>query len=192
MSPLCIGAAQRPMRGLTVCGDAFRVMSIGENTLIAIADGSGHGPEAAVAATLFCETAMARGSEPLPSILQAAHLKLRSTAGAAGALLTVNCKERLLHFAGIGDIILRGAGRTPVRAVSLPGMLGHRLHRTRMFHCECRKGDLYLLHTDGISSRFELASLPGESVQSIADSILARHGKVYDDATCLVLRWQDD
>lgn len=193
--PLSIGAAQRPLRGEKVCGDAFSIIETdAHTTLVALADGSGHGVEAARAASLFCDTVRAHGTEPLASIMRAAHRELRCTAGAAGALLVISRSAGSLEFVGVGNISLRSAGCAGDASsglVSLPGMLGHRMHRAHVFRTGYRKGDLYALFTDGVSSRFPLSEFAAQPVQAIADAIVREYGKRHDDATCLAIRWQE-
>jgi serine/threonine protein phosphatase PrpC len=49
-------------------------------------------------------------------------------------------------------------------------------------------GDLLVLFTDGISSRFVLEHFRALEAQPLADSLLAAHAKAHDDASCVVLR----
>ena len=54
MAKIQVGIAQRPANGEVVCGDHCAVVAEGAVTLIAVADGLGHGPHAATAAQQFC------------------------------------------------------------------------------------------------------------------------------------------
>jgi serine/threonine protein phosphatase PrpC len=50
------------------------------------------------------------------------------------------------------------------------------------------EGDLFVLHTDGISSRFSPEELRTMDVGAAARRLLASHGKTHDDAACIVVR----
>jgi serine phosphatase RsbU (regulator of sigma subunit) len=54
-----------------------------------------------------------------------------------------------------------------------------------------QRGDVVLLHTDGVSERFELEDYPeilGHAPATIVRVVLRRFGKDRDDAGCLALR----
>lgn len=182
-----IGAAQRPIRTETVCGDAFVVFP-GEWITVAVADGLGHGPEAAEAAHAFCEYVGAHASEGLEEILRGATAALSDTRGAAAALIRIADQLQCLSFAGIGNVELQAASRRPIRPVCTPGIVGRPLRKVLEFNYELTRGDLLAIYSDGISGRFALGSYGHLDAQSMAEAILADHGKHHDDATCVVVR----
>ena len=54
-------------------------------------------------------------------------------------------------------------------------------------------GDLIILHTDGVSSRFSAADYPSASHHSpeeVARNIIQRYGKNHDDAACIAVRYK--
>jgi hypothetical protein len=184
---LTICAAQRPYAGETVCGDAYSVVD-GERTLIALADGLGHGPAAAEAANAFCRFAAERPSTGLRALMTLASDEIAKTRGAAAALLRIDLPRGELEFAGVGNIEVRAVSREPIKPVSVAGIVGRRMRKVRVFGYPVHRGDLLIAFTDGISSRLSLTDYAELDEQSLADRVMADHGKLHDDATCVVIR----
>mgnify|MGYP000187387121 CR=1 FL=1 len=192
--PRELGSAQRPAEGETVCGDAFLILEEEERVTLALADGLGHGTEAAKAAQVFLEEVRRHAALPLEQIMQEAHQALRPTRGAAAAILRIDRDPRAprkpleAQFAGVGNIALATATQTPAAPISLAGTLGARLRRVTTFRFPLALGDLLVLHSDGIRSHFDARELGQRSAQALAEELLRRYGRLEDDATCLVVR----
>lgn len=186
--PKELGSAQRPAEGETVCGDALLILDEPERITLALADGLGHGEHAAHAAQVFCEEVRQHVALPLEEILQRAHQALRPTRGAAAAILRIHRASLEAEFAGIGNIALTAATQTPAAPISLAGTLGARLRRVTTFRFPLALGDLLVLYSDGILSHFDARELGPRSAQVLAEELLLRHGRLDDDATCLVVR----
>lgn len=187
-----IGVAQRPAEGETLCGDAYAIVPRGQTTLIALADGLGHGPEAARAARSFCSHVEATAASSLESILATAHQAVAGTRGVAAALLRLDPPGHF-EFAGIGNVVLRVVGRRPVHPISVAGTLGRR--NARKIRCErfaVEREDLLVMHTDGVSGKWELGPLRAEPPGRVARDLLEVHGRSHDDATCVVVRWDGE
>lgn len=186
---MVIGVAQRPAEGETLCGDAYAIVRRGRTTLVALADGLGHGPEAARAARAFCSHVEAAADRPLDTILATAGPAIAGTRGVAGALLRLDPPGHF-EYAGVGNIVLRVLSRTPIHPLSVAGTLGRRnVRRVRCDRFAVEHGDLLVMHSDGVSGRYELDGLRGEAPDRVARALLASHGRSHDDATCLVVRW---
>lgn len=186
---MVIGVAQRPAEGETLCGDAYAIVRRGRTTLVALADGLGHGPEAARAAQAFCSHVETASDRPLDAILTTADQVIAGTRGVAAALLRLDPPGHF-EYAGVGNIVLRVLSRTPIHPLSVAGTLGRR--NTRRLRCErfaVEEGDLLVMHSDGVSGRYELDRLRGEEPDRVARELLEAHGRSHDDATCLVVRW---
>lgn len=184
-----IAVVQRPAEGETLCGDAYAVVRSGRSTLVAMADGLGHGPEAERAARAFCDHAGTAPGGSLESILESADRAIAGTRGVVAALLRLDPPDHI-EFAGVGNVVLRALSRTPIHALSVAGVLGRRsARRPRSERFAVEDGDLLVLHTDGVSLRYDLAPLRGEPASRVARELLDVHGRAHDDATCLVVRW---
>jgi hypothetical protein len=73
----------------------------------------------------------------------------------------------------------------------VPGIAGHQARAIRQFEYEAPPGPAIVLHSDGISGRWEAAALPGLSGRDplvIAAAVLAEAGTRRDDAGILVLK----
>ena len=73
----------------------------------------------------------------------------------------------------------------------LPNPPPHQARTIRQFEYEAPPGAAVILHSDGISSRWEAAALPGIEVRDpllIAAVLLAQAGVHRDDAGVLVLK----
>jgi anti-sigma regulatory factor (Ser/Thr protein kinase) len=181
--------------GSRTCGDAWFVHEDSKRILVVVADGLGHGPEAALASSEAIRV-IREMLEATPSrMMEATHSVLRSTRGAACAIASVRKRERFVDFVGVGNIAAgifppNGAGRS---MASMNGTAGHATIRIREFQYEYEAGSLLLMHSDGINTRWKLDHYPG----------LTRHhpalvaGMVYrdslrgtDDATVIALRIQ--
>jgi serine/threonine protein phosphatase PrpC len=183
-----IGAAWRPAVGQQVCGDAYTVAPFAEGTLICLADGLGHGPEAREAAQVACAYARAHADEPLEPMLRGMSAALASTRGAAVSVMSLLPASRRALFAGVGNVDLRAISRERIAPPTTPGILGQRTRSVRVWEYSLAEGDLLVLFSDGISSRFDLGELAHLEPQALADALLAKQHKTHDDACCVVTK----
>src|ERR1700742_4361959 len=78
-----VGAVSIPKRGEDVCGDSWSVSVGPEQTTLMVADGLGHGPEAAEAAVEALRLFHRFAGHQVPTLLEYVHGGLRATRGAA-------------------------------------------------------------------------------------------------------------
>jgi hypothetical protein len=86
---------------------------------------------------------------------------------------------------------LEEAGPERQGMISVPGIAGHQARTIRQYSYELPPGAAVILHSDGLSSRWNAADLPGLSSQDplvIAGALLSEAGVHRDDAGILVLR----
>jgi anti-sigma regulatory factor (Ser/Thr protein kinase) len=188
-----VGGVSLPVRGEQECGDAWGVAPGPDETLVVLADGLGHGAEAAVAARQAVRSLLA--VPPLPTLtarLEAAHEALRTTRGAAVALAAIHPARGTLTFAGVGNIagaVLLGGG--PRNMVSHAGTLGHTRHRLAEFTYTWEAGAVLVLHSDGLSSHARLEGYPGLARRdpAVVAAVLHRDfTRGRDDSTVVVAR----
>lgn len=184
------GIAQTPALGEMVCGDSYVVCDDGNVALLAVADGLGHGEHAAVAADAFRDYVRANAGRDLAELLVAAGRHLAGTRGVAAAIVRLDRSRNTLEFVGIGNIAFQSIGSEHVRPVSLPGIVGQPLRKVRPFVYDVNSEIIFSMCSDGISTRFDLADYSKLQAQEAAAAILEKHGKGYDDATCLVTCFQ--
>lgn len=180
----------RPISGETECGDAFVVSAVDGHLTAVMCDGIGHGPLAAAASREAIDTVLADPSGEPAAILRRVHQRLGGTRGGAIAIASVT--GRSVRFAGLGNIaawILAADTRSGM--LSVPGIAGHQARTIRQFDYELPAGAVIVLHSDGLSSRWDYRTMPGLTVRDpllIAAVLLAAAGVHRDDAGILVLR----
>jgi anti-sigma regulatory factor (Ser/Thr protein kinase) len=180
----------RPITGETECGDVFGAVEAEGQLTGVLCDGLGHGPLAASAAMEAVTAALGDPVGEPAVLLERAHRRIPHTRG--GAIAVVQVAGQAVRFAGLGNItavILADGTRKGM--LSVPGIAGHQARTIRQFEYTAPVGAAIVMHSDGISARWEPAALPGLNARDplvIAATLLARAGSRRDDAGVLVLR----
>jgi serine phosphatase RsbU (regulator of sigma subunit) len=189
------GVAARPLRGHKESGDLSAVIPRPRGVLIAVADGLGHGYEAAVAAKVALVTLTEQAHRPFLELLKRCHEALIKTRGAAMSLASLECHDGAMTWLSIGNVaglLLRDSGSGGIQREHIlmrNGVVGHRLPPLRATTQRLRQGDLLIFATDGVREGFERGISLDTRPQETADRILAQYGKATDDALVLVARW---
>jgi anti-sigma regulatory factor (Ser/Thr protein kinase) len=180
----------RPITGEVECGDVYGANQADEVVTAVLCDGLGHGPLAASAAMAGVTAVLDEpGSEPA-ALVERAHRRMSHTRG--GAIGVVQVCGQVARFAGLGNIaasILSDGSRKSM--ISVPGIAGHQARTIRQFEYQVPPGAAVVLHSDGITSRWKAAALPGVAGKDpllIAAVLLAEAGIHRDDAGLLVLK----
>jgi anti-sigma regulatory factor (Ser/Thr protein kinase) len=150
------GSVSLALPGESACGDTWACAAVPDGTRLLVADGLGHGPLAAQAASEASRIFALTLAEPLEAALDTIHKGMRATRGAAVALGDVRPAERRVLYAGIGNIGATIASHTGRRMlVSLNGTVGHTAPRIRAFEYEWPSGGVLLMYTDGLRSGWD-------------------------------------
>jgi anti-sigma regulatory factor (Ser/Thr protein kinase) len=187
--PRCAGLI-RPITGETECGDAYGVVLADDAVTAVLCDGLGHGPLAATAAAAGVAAVLDDPAGEPAVLLERVHGRMSGTRG--GAVGIVRIAGERVRFAGLGNVaasIVSDGQRKSM--ISIPGIAGHQARTIRQFEYEAPPGSAVILHSDGISSRWEAAALPGLEARDpllIAAVLLAEAGVHRDDAGLLVLK----
>lgn len=188
-----IGAVIRPKRGERQCGDAWAYRPLSGNSgLTLVVDGVGHGPAAAEAADRAIQTLAEFRRPDVVALMEKLHRNLSGSRGAAALAVFLDPASSTLTACGVGNIsatLSVGSERRGI--VSLNGTLGHGELRLQDFSYEWPEGALLLVHSDGISTRWDLRDYPGLRLRhpTLIGGVLYRdHGYDRDDATALVIR----
>jgi anti-sigma regulatory factor (Ser/Thr protein kinase) len=179
-----------PLTGYEISGDFSVVLKRGPIVHIFIADGLGHGEEAAAASRRAGETFHAQVSDDLPQLMTAIHESLVKTRGAAVALVRFDTRDRTLQYVAVGNIESRICTElTSQGCATLNGTAGLTLPRLVQFNYKVPAGAVLIMHSDGLSSRWNLRDYPGLNFQSpgaIAGVLFRDFARKRDDATILV------
>lgn len=187
-----IGAVVSPHPHEVECGDAwaFRQGSRGA-TMLAV-DGSGHGPQAALAARTAVAAFEGNFENEGVRLVDTIHRALLPTRGAAVAVARIDREARLVRFTGVGNIA--GAlidDDKPKHMVSHNGTAGHVAARIREFNYPFAGRVTVILHSDGLSAKWDLTAYPGLAAHhpSIIAGVLFRdYRRANDDAMITVMR----
>lgn len=188
-------AAEQPMPGEGCSGDISIVETVEDGALIAVADGLGHGNEAAKAAAVAKLTLRRYAGEPLEAVMKHCHDALRGTRGVALTLAQLNVAMNTLTWLGVGNVEGRlwaadsGASMLRQAPPLRGGVVGHALPNLRSSTIPIGRGDVIILNTDGVNNRFHQEILLTGTAQQLADNILKDHWMRRDDALVLVARY---
>jgi anti-sigma regulatory factor (Ser/Thr protein kinase) len=187
-----IAVLSEPIRGEEECGDGWNCRSTFDTLLLMVVDGLGHGVLAAEAAR-EAEKIFAGSREVSPvAILNETHNALRKTRGAAGAIAKIELEKGLLSFAGVGNISASIVSPRSSRSMaSHNGTLGVTTERVQEFSCPWDNDNIFIMHSDGLASRWDLGKYPGiwSKAPSVVAAVLHRDfGRQRDDVTVLVAK----
>ncbi|WP_197507414.1 SpoIIE family protein phosphatase [Mitsuaria sp. 7] len=196
-----VGGLSLAAPGETVSGDAWALRRDQDpphdRWSLAMADGLGHGVDAAEAADKLMSLLARADASHLASpaaFLERSHDLLRSTRGAASAALSLS-PDGPLRFAGAGNISGRLiSGVSDRTLLSQHGTLGVQIRRLQDVVYDWPPHAVLVLHSDGIVSRWTLEDTPGllqADPAVIAGWILRDHLRGKDDATVVVVRRRD-
>jgi len=186
------GAVSLPKAGQDVCGDSWSVSNVSSGRTLMVADGLGHGPEAAEAAVEAVRLFHRYNGHSVTNLLDYIHAGLRSTRGAAVSIARFDPGTSKLTFSGIGNVagVIVSAGETK-RMVSMAGTAGFNVRKVQGFDYPFQRG-LVILHSDGLASSWSLDRYPNIAAlhPSLIAAILYRDlTRNRDDATVLVAKW---
>jgi anti-sigma regulatory factor (Ser/Thr protein kinase) len=188
-SPLKFGAISLAVTGEIECGDIWRIADGGTQVSILVADGLGHGPLAAAASQAAAALFSERPYDAPALAMQNYHRGLAGTRGAAAACALLHTANSTVNYAGVGNISGVVIGEKSRGMVSHNGTLGVQLLRAQQFDYEWPQGSHVVMHSDGMSARWSLATYPGLSRRhpAVIAAVLYRdHVRPRDDVTVVV------
>jgi len=181
-----------PYPGERLCGDAWTFHQSGERMVVLLADGLGHGRDAAEAAQEAIAAFRKRQDLAPGQILGHIHDALKKTRGAVAAVAEIRPDQGALTYAGIGNIaatvISGGKSRS---LVSHNGTLGMVTSRIQEFHSPWTADSILVMHSDGLQSKWDLSSYAGLVTRHpaiIAAALLRDFRRQRDDAGVVVVK----
>ena len=184
-----LGAINLALEGEVHCGDAWSLHQDAEGSSLFVVDGLGHGTfafEAALTAIGSFRTNPC--AQPQEIMIRANGVMSRTRGGAAACARIVGDQ---VSYAGVGNIsgALVSAGKSQ-GLVSHNGTLGLAQRRTQQFEYRREPGALLIMHSDGVSARWnirERIDLMTRHPAIVAAAIYRDHARKNDDATIVVL-----
>jgi len=190
-----MGAVSLAAPGERVCGDGWAFAQQGDRTAVMVADGLGHGPDAAEAAAVALE---AFAEDPMVAprqILERTHQAMRRTRGAAVMVLQADAGAGTVVSAGAGNVMARLVSGVSDRTVLCQnGTAGVTMRTPDETTTPWPAHALLVVFSDGIESRWKAESLMPVLGRdpALAAALLTRdHCRGRDDATVAVLRRKD-
>jgi hypothetical protein len=191
------GVASLPMAPEEESGDLCSVWSPTDGALIAVVDGSGHGPEAAAAARRAADVMEPHPQESPVALILRCHEQLRGTRGAAMTLASLNLFDRTMTWLGIGNVeaVLCRAGdverQESERVLLRAGVVGFRLPpRLKAEVIPLKHCDTLIMATDGVKPEFADDAAIGGDPKQVAARLLSQHSMQRDDALVFVARYE--
>jgi serine phosphatase RsbU (regulator of sigma subunit) len=183
------GVVSIALEGEIECGDGWSIREDGDALSIFVVDGLGHGTFAAEAAKAGIDAFRALPSATPQEVMTRANAAMSKTRGGAAACARI-VGDRL-SYAGVGNIAaaIVGAGKSQ-GLVSHNGTLGIHKRPSQQFEYVRDPGSVLVMHSDGVSARWELKKQPellSRHPAIIAAAIYRDHGRGRDDATVLVV-----
>jgi hypothetical protein len=190
-----VGSMAEPYPGEAVSGDAWAVEQHGPRVVTLVADGLGHGSQAAVASAAAVAAFRQHHSQPVEVIAAQLHRALRPTRGAAIALVEVDSDAGRLRFCGMGNIAARllVAGRAH-ELISMYGIAGFQRQNYQTFTQAWPDDAMLVLHSDGLSAKWDVTSYPQLNLQHpqlVAATLMRDAMRARDDALVVAIRGID-
>jgi anti-sigma regulatory factor (Ser/Thr protein kinase) len=187
-----VGVVSVPIRGESVCGDGWATKATANTLLLMLSDGLGHGIYASEAAR-EAERILHESTSISPAIiLRDTHDALRKTRGAAVAVAAIEVEVGRLLFTGVGNVSATLLDRQNSRGLaSHNGTAGHEVRKVQEFAFPWISNNLLVMHTDGVSGRWDLRDYPGiwnKPASMIAAVLYRDFVRERDDATVLVAK----
>jgi negative regulator of sigma-B (phosphoserine phosphatase) len=188
------GVAKFVLPGQDESGDRHLVCCSRNGILVAAIDGIGHGEEAADVSNTAAAILKAVADEPIISLVERCHEKLRATRGVVLSLAFVDPEHGMMTWLGVGNVqgVLMRADATKgnVRESLLlrAGVVGSQLPALQATVLPIMRGDTLFFATDGVRSDFSVTLSARENPQRAADRILEQYRSGTDDALVLVSR----
>ena len=188
------GVAKYVLPGQGESGDHHLVCCNRNGILVAAIDGIGHGEEAALVSKAAGALLRSCADEPIISIVERCHEKLRATRGVVLSLACMDPEHGMMTWLGVGNVqgvLMRSDAKKGNGQESLllrAGVVGSQLPALQATVLPILRGDTLFFATDGVRSDFSVTLSARENPQRAADRILEQYRNGNDDALVLVTR----
>lgn len=192
MAEAYVGAIALAAPGEQVCGDGWGFALEGMETAIMVADGLGHGPEAADASKEALEVFAEDPFAGPRALIERTHARLRSTRGAAVMALHADARAGSVRSAGAGNVVGRLVSGTSDRTIlTQNGTAGVTIRTPEEVKYDWPPYALLVVCSDGIETRWGpeiLAPVLGRDPTLAAAVLMRDHCRGRDDATVAVVQ----
>ena len=181
-----------PKRGQEESGDNWAAAPSRELVTIVVADGLGHGEDAAKASAAAMRAFREQPDATTDDLIRRCHDALRSTRGAALGVSRILPSVGTLEFNGVGNVAATIVTNDAVRkTVSHNGIVGHEMRKVGAFNYPWLASSILVMQSDGIGTGWNLSNYPGlqdHEPAVIAAVIFRDYCRGTDDATVVVAK----
>jgi len=179
--------------GETVSGDGASFVAKPNCLKVFLGDGLGHGKDANAAVQQAIESFERQKEDDPISILRNMHTDVKKTRGLVGTVATYFYKQKSWHICGIGNIATRLQNHVVAKnCMSYNGIIGMNIPNSmKEFTCEHFRGQLLIMCSDGIKTRWDLQKYPGITkydLSIIAAAIYKDFSRKTDDMSVVITR----
>ena len=191
--PFEVGAVTVSQPGEDISGDDWDWTVRDGRFAIIVADGLGHGALAHDAAVAATDVFRRCRDESPARVISEAHAALRTTRGAAAAMVAVDTDRGVASYCGLGNISAFVVPLTGSRhgMISQNGTVGHVASRITEFSYPIPRQSIVVLSSDGLGSHWDLDRYPGLRTRdpSVIAGVLYRDfSRRRDDVTVVVAK----
>ena len=189
---LMVSSASRPHQSEQECGDQYGHWQCAGKAVLALADGLGHGPEAAHAAKLAIHTVGQHLSHSCEQLFELCNEALTSTRGVALSIVIVNTEQNQIEVASVGNIRTRLLGEVKdFHFGGARGIVGAGYRNLLPETATIRNNELIVMFSDGMEELANIRQLlpndaPAEVVKHSALDMIKTFGRHDDDVSALV------
>ncbi|KSU77394.1 MULTISPECIES: protein phosphatase 2C domain-containing protein [Fictibacillus] len=187
---IAVSSFQKPKNGNELCGDSFYVTETRDYFICAVADGLGSGGLARKASQAAVIAVEKNHQLEVEEIMQVCNEELKGTRGAVLSIFKIDFNQRIVRYAGVGNIRFMMAGEDRKLIYPLPtvGFLSGKPQKFRVQQFPFDDQTAFIIYSDGMEIHTQSRSIltnmisPRESAAYLGN--LSQ--KLIDDATCLV------
>lgn len=155
------GVSQHSLHDDPACGDTWCLALQGQHLSALVLDGLGHGEEAEQAALAGRDAFALAPFAPPDQMLEDMHKAMAGGRGGAVGIARFDAAHDRLDYTGIGNIAAILASPEKVRGLtSYPGIVGSQYRKIQTFDYAPVNGNLLIMHSDGLQSRWNLRDYP--------------------------------
>ncbi len=180
---------QEAKTGNRESGDTYYVSKQKDFLLCAIADGLGNGPVAKESADVIPMILEEYPEESLDDLLLKCNELMVQKRGAAVAIVKVDYIHQTISYSCVGNIRFYMYQKSTDKMVYPLPVMGYLSGRKQKFNTQtfsCKKGDLFLLHSDGIEMKSPKMTMKEAGCAKRLYETILREIKHGDDATFIV------
>jgi|GEM_PF-2250757 len=186
----------RPFPGQTECGDQGTLIRNQEGILLVLADGLGHGPQAAHAAKKAIEVVQNSHRLQLSELIKTLDHQLKKTRGVAISLARIRKGTKKIEWVGIGNVSGRlmslkdGIHLEQKVFANFNGTIGRSVDRYKILEYAFEDDEWLMIHSDGLTRNWMSTFIESNrgTPHEVGLKVIRENSRVNDDSSLLIGR----